>query len=141
MERHFHHDSVNRASSRFLSLFNKRKHISSKDSSVVLSNFFEHDILANAKVLLEKFKLVKGKYKIEGRHLKKSWLISPGFSKLEKIGGSEFCAWISECVPSHMLEIDADKLGDVKFEGWKKSNGNRWEVVLTHSQMVISFFS
>ncbi|KAL8468134.1 hypothetical protein ACS0TY_031389 [Phlomoides rotata] len=139
MERHFLHDPVNRASSRFLSLFNKRKHISSQDSSVVLYNFVEHEILANVKELLQKFKLEKGKYKLKGTNLRKSWLMSPAFSKLEKIGGPEFCAWISECVPSYMLEIDANKLGDVKFEGWKKSDGNSWEVVLTHSQMVSLF--
>lgn len=141
MERYFLHDPANRASNRFLNLFKKRRHVSSKDSSVVLHNFIELEILANAKVLLEKFNLEKGKYNLKGKHLKRSWLISPAFSKLEKIGGPEFCAWISECVPSYMLEIDADKVGDVKFEGWKKSDGNRWEAILTHSQMVISFFS
>ncbi|KAI3456211.1 hypothetical protein Pfo_012874 [Paulownia fortunei] len=135
-QRHFRHDSTKRVSNRYFSWFNKCKQISSRDSSVVLYNFLEHEILANAKILLEKFNLERGKSKLKGTKLKNSWWTAPAFSKLEKIGGHEFCVWISECVPSYMLEIDANKLSDVKFEGWKKSEANRWEVVLTHSQMV-----
>ncbi|KAL3851360.1 hypothetical protein ACJIZ3_013242 [Penstemon smallii] len=88
-------------------------------------------------MLLEKFNLERGRYKLnKGTNLNSSWWMLPTFAKLEKIGGPEFCAWISECVPSYMLEIDASKLSDVKFEGWKKTKENSWEVVLTHSQMV-----
>ncbi|KAI4296834.1 hypothetical protein L6164_036756 [Bauhinia variegata] len=53
-----------------------------------------------------------------------------------KIGGSDFSAWTSEYVPAYRLEINANRMGDTKFEGWKKSAENRWEVLLTHSQMV-----
>ena len=56
--------------------------------------------------------------------------------KLEKIGGSDFSAWASEYVPAYRLEIDTKILGDSKIGGWKKSAENRWEVLLTHSQMV-----
>lgn len=138
--RHFLHDSKNIASSRLFNWFNKRKQISSRDSSVVLYDFLEHEILANTKKLLAKFNLERGKTKLKVTKLKNRWWTSPAFSKLEKIGGPEFCAWISECVPSYMLQIDSNKLSDVKFEGWKKSEANRWEVVLTHTQMVIRFF-
>ncbi|PIN06038.1 hypothetical protein CDL12_21408 [Handroanthus impetiginosus] len=135
-ERHFVHDSTYRASDRFFSWFNKRKQISSRDSSVVLYNFLEHEMLANVGMLLEKFNLERGKNELKGTKLRNSLWKSPTFSKLERIGGPEFCAWISECVPSYMLEIDANKHGDMKFEGWKKSEENRWGVVLTHSQVV-----
>ncbi|XP_011096372.1 uncharacterized protein LOC105175586 isoform X2 [Sesamum indicum] len=135
-ERHFLHDSTNRESIMFISWFNKHKPISSRNSSVVLYNLLEHEILANSSILLKKFNMGRGVHKLKGTNLKNSWWPSPAFSKLEKIGGPEFCAWISECVPSYMLEIDANKLSDMKFEGWRKSEANRWEVVLTHSQMV-----
>lgn len=135
-ERHIIPYSVNSTSNWLRNMFNKRKHISSSDSSVVLYNLLEHEIIANARTLLEKFNLEQGKDKFKGRKLKNSWWTSTAFSKLEKIGGPEFCSWISEWVPSYILEIDADKLTDAKFEGWKKSEANRWEVVLTHSQMV-----
>ncbi|KAL0398535.1 UNVERIFIED_CONTAM: hypothetical protein Sradi_2196800 [Sesamum radiatum] len=135
-ERHFLPDSTNRESIMFINWFNKHKPISSRDSSVVLYNLLEHEILANGRILLEKFNMGRGAHKLKGTNLKNSWWASPAFSKLEKIGGPEFCAWISECVPSYMLEIDANKLSDLKFEGWRKSEANRWEVVLTHSQMV-----
>lgn len=136
-ENNFLSSSANRASNRFASWFNKRKHIASKNSSVILSNLVENEILANAKILYAKFKSERGKYKLEGSsELKKSWLTPTAFSEFEKIGGPEFCAWISEYVPSYMLEIDGNILNDVKFEGWKKMEENRWGVVLTRSQMV-----
>ncbi|KAK4439997.1 hypothetical protein Salat_0334600 [Sesamum alatum] len=134
-EGHFFRDSTNRGFM-FINWFNKHRPISSRDSSVVLYNLLEHEILANARILLEKFNTGRGAHKLKGTNLKNSWWASPAFSKLEKIGGPEFCAWISECVPSYMLEIDANKLSDLKLEGWRKSEANRWEVVLTHSQMV-----
>ncbi|KAH6773657.1 hypothetical protein C2S51_012061 [Perilla frutescens var. frutescens] len=136
-EKHFLSSSANRASNRFSSWFNKRKHIISNNSSVILYDLVENEILANAKILHEKFNSERGKYKLEGgSELKKSWLSSIAFSELEKIGGPEFCAWISECVPSFVLEIDENLLNNVKFEGWNKLEDNRWDVALTHSQMV-----
>ncbi|KAK6124390.1 hypothetical protein DH2020_041883 [Rehmannia glutinosa] len=135
-ERHFLHDYTNRVSSMFFSRFNNQKKISSRESSVVLYNFLEHEIIANAKILLEKFNLERGKHKLKGTKLKNRWWTSTAFSKLKKIGGPEFCVWISEFIPAYMLEIDSNKFSDMRFEGWKKSDANRWEVVLTHSQMV-----
>ncbi|OWM77397.1 hypothetical protein CDL15_Pgr016794 [Punica granatum] len=34
------------------------------------------------------------------------------------------------------LQIDSERLEDLKLEGWKQLLENRWEVVLSHSQMV-----
>lgn len=62
------------------------------------------------------------------------------YEKLEKIGGSDFSAWTSEYVPAYRLEIDTKIMEGAKFEGWKKSPENRWEVLLTHSQMVFYLF-
>lgn len=136
-EKHFLSSSANRASNRFSSWFNKRKHIISKNSSVILYDLVENEILTKVKILHEKFNSERGKYKLEGgSELKKSWLTSIAFSELEKIGCPEFCAWISECVPAYMLEIDDNTLDNIKFEGWKKLEENRWGALLTHSQMV-----
>ncbi|XP_057764414.1 uncharacterized protein LOC130985447 [Salvia miltiorrhiza] len=135
-EKHFLSSSANRASKRLSSWLKKRQHITSKNSSVVLYNLVENELLANAKTLHEKFNSERGKYKLKDSQLKKSWLTSPAFSKLEKIGGPEFVAWISECVPSYMFEIDSNRLDNVKFEGWKTLEENRLAVVLTHAQMV-----
>lgn len=139
-EKHFLPSSARRASKRFSSwLKKKRQHIASKNSSVVLYNLVEDEILANAKILLEKFNSERGKYKLKGgSQVKKSWLTSPGFSELEKIGGPEFCAWISECLPSYMFEIDSGRLENVKFEGGKTLEENRLGIALTHAQMVIN---
>ncbi|XP_047266566.1 uncharacterized protein LOC107869260 isoform X9 [Capsicum annuum] len=64
------------------------------------------------------------------------WLTSNAYSKLEQTAGPELIAWLSEYVPAYKLQIDAEKLGNVKFEGWKETTTNTWEVFLTHSQMV-----
>lgn len=139
-EKHFLSSFSNRASKRSSSWLRKRHYTTSKNSAVVLYNLVENEVLSNAKALHKKFISERGKYNLKGSQLKKSWLTSPAFSELEKIGGPEFCAWISECVPSYMFEIDSHGRDNVKFEGWKTLEENRLGVVLTHAQMVISFF-
>lgn len=97
----------------------------------------ECEIVANANILLQKFSSERANYRPrEGRWMY-NWLTSTAYSKLEQTGGPEFIAWLSEYVPTYKLQIDAEKLGNVKFEGWKKTETNTWEVFLTHSQMVI----
>ncbi|XP_047974222.1 uncharacterized protein LOC125216524 [Salvia hispanica] len=134
--KHFLSNVANRASKRSSSWLEKRQHITSKNSAVTLYNLVENEVLANAKTLHKKFISERGKYNLKGSQLKKSWLTSPAFSELEKIGGPEFCAWISECVPSYMFEIDSHGRDNVKFEGWKTLGENRLGVVVTHAQMV-----
>lgn len=96
----------------------------------------EYEIVANANVLLQKFSSERANYRPrEGRWMG-NWLTSTAYSKLEQIGGPEFITWLSECVPAYKLQIDAEKLDKVKFEGWKETTTNTWEVFLTHSQMV-----
>ncbi|XP_051143154.1 uncharacterized protein LOC127259679 isoform X2 [Andrographis paniculata] len=135
-ERNFFPGSSMNMANRFFSLSKAYKRISSRDSSVVLYNLLEHEIIANAGTLLKMFSSERGKVKLMERKLKNSWWTSSAFLRLQKIGGPEFCSWISECVPSYMLEIDANKLSGVKFKGWKRTKENRWGIVLTHSQMV-----
>ncbi|XP_075505422.1 uncharacterized protein LOC142542589 [Primulina tabacum] len=135
-ERIFLRGSTNRASNKLFHWFNKPKEMSSRDSSVILYNLLDHHVLANAKTLAEKFNIERSSYKLKESKLKKSCWRSLTFSKLEKIGGPEFCSWISECVPSYILKIDASKFSNVKIDGWKKPEATEWEVFLTHSQLI-----
>ncbi|XP_073049687.1 LOW QUALITY PROTEIN: uncharacterized protein [Primulina eburnea] len=135
-ERIFLRGSTNRASNKLFHWFNKPKEMSSRDSSVILYNLLDHHVLANAKTLAEKFNLERSNYKLKESKLKKTCWRSLTFSKLETIGGPEFCSWISECVPSYILKIDACKFSDVKIDGWKKQRQPKWEVFLTHSQLI-----
>ncbi|KAK1424757.1 hypothetical protein QVD17_20095 [Tagetes erecta] len=117
-------------------LFQKSEKITSKDSSVILYKVLEDEVIENAKSLLKKFNSLKESYKPPETSVKYKWWQLAAISKLEKIGGHEFAAWVAEYVPAYKLQIDSQKLRDLKFEGWKESAENRWEVLLTHSQMV-----
>ncbi|KAI3718990.1 hypothetical protein L6452_19876 [Arctium lappa] len=129
-------NSLGRSSFDIFRLFQKPEKFLSKDSSVILYKVLEDEVIQGAKSLLEKFNSMKSSYKPKETALKFNWWPWSVCSKLEKIGGSEFSAWASEYVPAYRLQIDSDKLRDLKFEGWKESAKNRWEVLLTHSQMV-----
>ncbi|KAM7506033.1 hypothetical protein LguiB_004937 [Lonicera macranthoides] len=135
-EGHSLDDSLGRVSNNPFRLFHKPKRILSKDSSVILSKLLEDEILGNAKSLLEKFGSEKRNHNSMATKSIYKWWATSVYAKLEKIGGPEFAAWVSEYVPAYRLQIDSDKLENVKFEGWKKSAENRWEGLLTHSQMV-----
>ncbi|KAL9455986.1 hypothetical protein AB3S75_005253 [Citrus x aurantiifolia] len=117
-------------------LAEKPKRITSKDSSVVVYKLFEDEIVENAKTLLETFNSTKESIKPVKMRSKHLWWTPSAHSKLEKIGGREFGIWTSENVPAYRLEIDVSRYNDVKLEGWRKSAENRWEILLTHSQMV-----
>nr|GEV84441.1 cysteine--tRNA ligase [Tanacetum cinerariifolium] len=129
-------NSLGRLSYNIFRLFQKPEKISSRDSSVILYKVLEDEVIESAKSLFEKFKSMKTGYKPKETTLKFNWWPWSVFSKLEKIGGREFSAWVSDYVPAYRLQIDSEKLRDLKFEGWKESAKNRWEVLLTHSQMV-----
>ncbi|XWS19659.1 hypothetical protein CRYUN_Cryun31cG0034400 [Craigia yunnanensis] len=135
-ERQFLQNLLGKTSSNLFQWFQKSKRIVSRDSSVVIYKVFEDEIVENAKSLLESFNSSKESYKAMGLGRKNYWWTQPMQSKLEKIGGDEFSAWTSEFIPAYRLQIDANTLKDVKFEGWRKSEENRWEVLLTHPQMV-----
>ncbi|KAF3678501.1 hypothetical protein FXO37_04359 [Capsicum annuum] len=62
------------------------------------------------------------------------------FKYILQTGGPEFISWLSEYVPAYKLLIDADKLGNVKFEGWKETTTNTLEIFLTHFQMMSIHF-
>ncbi|KAI3743677.1 hypothetical protein L1987_56739 [Smallanthus sonchifolius] len=127
-------NSLGISSYNIFKLFQKSEKIISKDSSVILYKVLEDEMVENARSLLEKFNSMKESYKPQ--ELKFNWWPLSAISKLEKIGGHEFGAWVTEYIPAYKLQIDSEKLRDMKFEGWKESAKNRWEVLLTHTQMV-----
>ncbi|KAJ6367790.1 hypothetical protein OIU78_000369 [Salix suchowensis] len=135
-ERLFLDDFMGNGSGGVFSWLRKPQRIASRDSSVVIYKLFEDEIVENAKSLLENFNSSKERFQGIKVKRKYRWWTPLAHSKLEKIGGPEFSAWTSEHVPAYRLQIDADKVKDAKFEGWRESSGNRREVLLTHSQMV-----
>lgn len=135
-ERHFLDDILSKPSSNIFRWFRKPTRIASKDSSVIIYKLFEDEIIENAKTLLEDFNSTKEGYRPKKTESKHHWWMLSGQTELEKIGGPQFSAWTREYVPAYRLQIDTDILKNIKFEGWKKSTNNRWEVLLTHSQMV-----
>ncbi|KAH1056022.1 hypothetical protein J1N35_034087 [Gossypium stocksii] len=135
-EKHFLENLLGKTPSNFFRWFWKSKGIVSKDSSVVLHKVFEDEIIENARNLLESCNSSKESFNAMYLRRKNYWWTHPLQSKLEKNGGHEFSAWTSEYIPAYRLEIDTNTLKDVKFEGWRESNGSRWQVLLTHSQMV-----
>lgn len=112
------------------------RRIVSNDSSVIITKLFEDEIVENARSLLEEFNLTKAHFRPLRNKLKYSWWMPSAYSKLEKIGGPQFSAWTREYIPAYRIQIDANRVKDVKFEGWRKSSDNKWEILLTHSQMV-----
>ncbi|XP_023543337.1 uncharacterized protein LOC111803246 [Cucurbita pepo subsp. pepo] len=122
-------------STRFFDWFRKSTIVASKDSSVIIYKLLDNEV-ADAKSLLQKFNSNKESWKRRNFQSKNYWWIPSELSELEKIGGAEFSAWASEYVPSYRLQIDARQFNGLKFGGWRESAENRWEVLLTHSQMV-----
>lgn len=139
-EKQFLEDYAGKTSSNLLHWFQKPRRTVSKDSSVVIYKLFEDEIVENAKSLLEHFNSTKNSFKSVKAKSKYYWWTPSALSKLEKIGGPEFSSWTSEYVPAYKLQIDANQHKDVKFEGWRKCGENSWEVLLTHSQMVLPSF-
>lgn len=134
-ERHFLDNSLGRTSSNFFQWFKKHRRIVSKDSSIFIYQLFEDEIIGNGKSLLENFNSLKGTFWPKVKP-KSHWWKPSAYFQLESIGGSEFASWLIEYIPAYRLEIDTNRLKNVKFEGWRKSAENLWEVLLTHSQMV-----
>ncbi|KAG9446843.1 hypothetical protein H6P81_012971 [Aristolochia fimbriata] len=114
------------------------RRIVSSDSSVCIYTMSENDKVKNAKKLVGDFNSLQWRYghKERKQNSKVDWWLPPARSRFHKIGGTEFTVWANEHVPSYKLQFDSSNFEDVKFEGWNKLPNNRWEVLLTHMQMV-----
>ncbi|KAK9085438.1 hypothetical protein Sjap_025849 [Stephania japonica] len=136
-KRDFHESSQETAANNIIHWFRKPrpKQSASRDFSVSICEVLEDEIVANAKKLLHIFNM-KGTQGLRGIKYQYQWWKASMYTQLEKIGGSEFITWANDYVPAYRLEIDTDKFKGLKLQGWSNSAENRWEVLLTHSQMV-----
>ncbi|KAF5197037.1 deneddylase [Thalictrum thalictroides] len=130
-EMDFRAGSLVTASKSFFSWFQKPRKIASKDFSVVIYQLAQDELVQNAKIFFKNFNKMETSIPGEMKSKYRRWMSST-YKNLEKIVGPEFI----EYVPAYKLEIDANILKNIKLEGWKKSAENKWEVLLTHSQMV-----
>lgn len=136
-ERDFFENTHGMTSNSVLPWFQKPKRVASSDSSIYICKISQNQIIENAKNLMENFNAIKGIYRHRDMKPKGRWWVLPTYSRLDKIGGSEFSAWTNEYIPAYQLQINAEEFKNVKFVGWEKSaNDNRWEALLTHFQMV-----
>ncbi|XP_031495656.1 uncharacterized protein LOC116261165 isoform X2 [Nymphaea colorata] len=123
-------------SRRTLGWLKKRRKITSMDSSVCLYQFSYNEVTGNAKKLAEVLESNKRNSVLEAGKSRQAWWPLPAYPTVEIDDISEFGKLIEEYVPAYKLQVDADKFKNVKFEGWQKSQDNRWEISLSHSQMV-----
>lgn len=116
--------------------FQKPQMTASSDSSVCIYSIPLNQIVENARKRLDSFTSVKGRSSNQKREVKCHWWLPPTYSNLDRIGGLGFSDWANEHIPAYRLQIDSEKLKDAKFQGWQQLADNRWEALLTHSQMV-----
>lgn len=138
-EKHFLDDYLGKAKFPFFKWLKKHERVASRDCSVVLHKVFDDEFNENSSQLLEYFQSRKENFEVADTRQRSRWWNLSANSKLEKLGGPGFSNWASEYLPAYRLEVDTTVLGDLKLEGWRKSSENKWEVLLTHSQMVSSF--
>lgn len=125
-ERDFFENTHGMTSNSVLPWFQKPKRVASSDSSIYICKISQNQIIENAKNLMENFNAIKGIYRHRDMKPKGRWWVLPTYSRLDKIGGSEFSAWTNEYIPAYQLQINAEEFKNVKFVGWEKSaNDNR----------------
>ncbi|CAM0146259.1 unnamed protein product [Urochloa decumbens] len=116
------------------SLFQMQQLHCSIDSSVCVHKISEAEILRNAKRCLESFNLLKSPQNL--CKTKNGWWPAPNYESLVKIGGPEFGLWAIEYIPTYKLQINAKAFENTNLEGRHDLKSNKWEVPLTHSQLV-----
>ncbi|CAL4890529.1 unnamed protein product [Urochloa decumbens] len=116
------------------SLFQMQQLHCSIDSSVCVHKISEAEILRNAKRCLESFNLLKSPQNL--CNTKNGWWPAPNYESLVKIGGPEFGLWAIEYIPTYKLQINAKAFENTNLEGRHDLKSNKWEVPLTHSQLV-----
>ncbi|RLN09154.1 hypothetical protein C2845_PM11G12020 [Panicum miliaceum] len=114
-------------------LFQKQQLNCSIDSSVCIHKISEAEIVRSAIKCLESFDLMKSPQNV--CKTKNGWWPAPNYESLEKIGGHEFVLWANEYIPTYRLQIKAKAFENTYLEGRHELESNRWEVLLTHSQL------
>ncbi|XP_064944291.1 uncharacterized protein LOC103969261 isoform X2 [Musa acuminata AAA Group] len=108
----------------------------SVDSSICVYKIAECEIVRNAMSQVDKFNLSDGRASYGQRKMQHPWWMAPDYIRLEKAGGPGLSSWTNEFVPAYRLQINTNTFKDAKLEGGHKMAENRWEVLLTHYQMV-----
>ncbi|KAK8914456.1 hypothetical protein KSP39_PZI024190 [Platanthera zijinensis] len=116
--------------------FQKPQKTTSNDSSISICRISDSEVAKEARRQIETYKLMKGRYANRMKKMKYAWWVLPDCARLDLIGGSEFGSWTCEFIPTYRLQIQTTTFKDVKLEGCHKLADNRWEVLLTHNQMV-----
>lgn len=109
--------------------------LSTGDSSIRICRLSQSEIKDGAKKHFEKFIMVEREPHFRKQHNKHNLLEPPNFSPLEKVAGAEFGEWAKEFVPAYKLQVDGNSFKDIKLEGLQEMPNNRWEALLTHTQM------
>ncbi|XP_078431605.1 deneddylase [Wolffia australiana] len=120
----------------FSGWFQKPRVYTSSDSMVCVYAIPEDEIIKTGQQNQVDFIAAKAKSAGEMGKKMQNWWGQPTYSRLCKIGGPALCEWANEYVPAYRLQINGEKLGDVKLRGWEKLAEDKWEVPLTHFQMV-----
>uniref|UniRef100_A0A0D9VB73 Uncharacterized protein n=1 Tax=Leersia perrieri TaxID=77586 RepID=A0A0D9VB73_9ORYZ len=115
-------------------LFHKWNSNCSLDSSVCIHRISETEAVHRAKRFLESFDLAQ--YSQVADKAKDGWWPAPKSERLAKIGGHDFMLWASEFVYTYKLQIDAKAFNNTELGGRHELANNKWEVLLSHSQMV-----
>ncbi|KAL4204709.1 hypothetical protein AMTRI_Chr01g111230 [Amborella trichopoda] len=129
-------NSMGASPKNFLHRFQKPRVIASSDSAIFIEELPQKLVVSNAKNLVENIRSSNGGQEMMENSSNNSWWLSSRPPRLKTIDGSELESWIGEYIPTHRLLIDADKFTNLKYQGWKNREDNRWEVHLSHSQMV-----
>ncbi|KAI0488948.1 hypothetical protein KFK09_028787 [Dendrobium nobile] len=106
------------------------------DSPISICRISESEVAKEARNQVEMYKLMKGKFVNRSKKLKYTWWLPPDYSSLDSIGGPGFGSWTCEFIPAYRLQIDTNSFEDVRLEGCHNLADNKWEVLLTHYQMI-----
>ncbi|VAI52965.1 unnamed protein product [Triticum turgidum subsp. durum] len=115
-------------------LFQTQKLNCSSDSTVCIHRISEAEVASNARRCLESFNLTKSSHQVGTS--KNAWWPAPKYGRLAEIGGPDFVLWAHEFVPSYKLQINANAFENTKLEGCHELVNNRWEVPISHFQLV-----
>lgn len=119
------------------STYNKNSKVknSSHDISISIHNVAEKDLVNYVMNQPEIRTLV-----VKGESLRSFLWESPSYKMLERICSRELVDRMHWFLPAYRLQVIFNAFKELKLEGWHEVAENRWEVLLTHFQMVHLLF-
>ncbi|KAJ3708924.1 hypothetical protein LUZ61_012629 [Rhynchospora tenuis] len=110
---------------------NSRLKSSSHDFSISIHTIEEEDIMNYVMNQSEILNSV-----VEGKPSKSFLWEPPCYRMLERISSRELVDRMHNFFPAYRLQVMFDAFQELKLEGWHEVAENRWEVLLTHFQMM-----